>query len=158
MSAQKKIFLMPYPVQIIGWVLAGGSVLVLVGSLLFTPEYRSYADPVIIFFFFFLGLFLAGLSKEKTEDEFSVFLRTRSALTAVAFMFGLRIFIALALGSMATWADSNERILAWFDTESNARMLKVLKEVTSYGGAFILYLIIYKIRLAIYRKGSRDEE
>ena len=158
MRTQKKVFLLPYPVQIIGWALVGVSVLGLVGMAVFSPRYNEIVNPYSALLLFFLGLLLVGLSKEKTEDEFSIFLRTRSALTAVSFMFGLRLLIALALSSLATWAHSNESVLAWFDTKSNALMLKVLKEITGYGGAFILYLIIYKIRLAFYRKGSRDEE
>ncbi len=160
---KKKVFLMPHQVQIAGWVLAGVSLLVFVGSCIFTPAYQAKADPVTWFSLMFVGLFLVGLSKEKVEDEFTVFMRTRSALTAIALMFAIRIVIALTLalaltGTWVTSAASHERFIAWYDTESHARMLKVFKEITGYGGAFMLYLIIYKIRLIRYRKESRIEE
>ena len=160
MRTQKKVFLMPYPVQIAGWVLAGVSLLVFVGSWVFTPSYRPKADPVTWMSFIFLGLFLVGLSKEKVEDEFTVFMRTRSALTAISVAVAIRIVFALIFTSLAAWAHfgPNESLEAWLDTESHFRMTKVAKEMTGYGGAFLLYLIIYKIRLARYRKESRTEE
>ena len=39
-----------------------------------------------------------------------------------------------------------------------ASLVKSAKEVTNYGGAFLLYLIIYKIRLLHYLKEDGHEE
>ena len=107
----------------------------------------------------FIGLLLAGLSREKQEDEFTVFLRTRSALTAVAFMFALKVVIALIAVTLTALTHLH---LIGEEVFVNNRSVAVpflsLKEMTGYGGAFILYLLLYKIRLARYYKEVNDEE
>lgn len=160
MSKQKKVFLMRYQVQITGWVLTGVSLLVLAVSWIITPDYRPKADPVTWLSLTYIGLFLVGLSKEKVEDEFTVFMRTRSALTAIALMLAIRIVLALTFTTLVMWAEfkPSENLRVWLDTERHAQMLEVFNKITGYGGAFLLYLIIYKIRLARYRKESRIEE
>lgn len=107
--------------------------------------FYGYAkETVYSYLFIFLGIFLMGLSREKQEDEFTIYLRTRSALTAIAIMFGLRILFAIvfALFSISHSEQLNDGI--WKD------LWKSSEGLTNYGGAFLLYFIIYKIRLARY--------
>ena len=160
MNTQKKLYLLPHRCQLIGWILVGVSLVFAIGSLLFIKEQddrETYAGLGIIISF--IGLFLAGLSRERQEDEFTVFLRTRSALTAVAFMFALKVVIALIA---VTLTELTHLHLIGEEVFVNNRSVAVpflsLKEMTGYGGAFILYLLLYKIRLARYYKEVNDEE
>ena len=160
MDTQKKLYLLPHRCQLIGWILIGVSLVFAIGSLLFIKgqsDRETYAGLGVILSF--IGLFLAGLSRERQEDEFTVFLRTRSALTAVAFMFALKVVIALIAVTLTALTHLH---LIGEEVFVNNRSVAVpflsLKEMTGYGGAFILYLLLYKIRLARYYKEVNDEE
>ena len=160
MNTQKKLYLLPHRCQLIGWILVGVSLVFAVGCLLFIKgqsDRETYAGLGVILSF--IGLFLAGLSRERQEDEFTVFLRTRSALTAVAFMFALKVVIALIA---VTLTELTHLHLIGEEVFVNNRSVAIpflsLKEMTGYGGAFILYLLLYKIRLARYYKEVNDEE
>ena len=160
MNTQKKLYLLPHRFQLIGWILVGVSLVFAIGSLLFIKgqgNRETYAGMGIIISF--IGLFLAGLSREKQEDEFTVFLRTRSALTAVAFMFAFRILLVLILLTMAMLTSLNvigEEV--FMDNRTAALSFKSLLKPTGFSGAFVLYLLLYKIRLARYYKEVNDEE
>ena len=159
MSTQKKLYLLPHRCQLIGWILVGFSLVFIIGSILILKngdEQFTYAAGGMVISF--IGLMLAGLSREKQEDEFTVFLRTRSALTAVAFMFALKVFIALFVAVMAMLRIQDVIPKEAFDNRSMAMGLRLLREWTGYGGAFILYLLLYKIRLARYYKEVNVEE
>lgn len=160
MNTQKKLYLLPHRCQLIGWILVGVSLVFAVGCLLFIKgqsDRETYAGLGVILSF--IGLFLAGLSRERQEDEFTVFLRTRSALTAVALMFALKVVIALIA---VTLTELTHLHLIGEEVFVNNRSVAIpflsLKEMTGYGGAFILYLLLYKIRLARYYKEVNDEE
>ena len=160
MNTQKKLYLLPHRCQLIGWILIGVSLVFVIGSILILKnedEQFTYAAGGMIISF--IGLLLAGLSREKQEDEFTVFLRTRSALTAVAFMFALKVVIALIAVTLTALTHLH---LIGEEVFVNNRSVAVpflsLKEMTGYGGAFILYLLLYKIRLARYYKEVNDEE
>ena len=160
MSTQKKLYLLPHRCQLIGWILVGVSLVFAMGCLLFIKgqsDRETYAGMGIIFSF--IGLFLAGLSREKQEDEFTVFLRTRSALTAVAFMFAFRILLVLIVATMGMMTSLNvigEGVFV--DNRTVGLTFKSLLKTTGFGGAFVLYLLLYKIRLARYYKEVNDEE
>ena len=160
MNTQKKLYLLPHRCQLIGWILVGVSLVIAIGSMLFIKGRdlkETYAGMGIIFSF--IGLFLAGLSRERQEDEFTVFLRTRSALTAVAFMFAFRILLVLILLAMGTLTSLNvvgEEV--FMDNRIVALSFKSLVRHTGFSGAFVLYLLLYKIRLARYYKEVNDEE
>ena len=82
MNTQKKVFLLPYKCQIVGWYIAGAALLVMIGSFFFGLD-----DMLLLRFqiygmlFLYVGCFLVGFSREKTEDEFTLYLRTSSALS-----------------------------------------------------------------------------
>ena len=160
MNTQKKLYLLPHRCQLIGWILVGVSVVFAVGSLLFIKgqsDRETYAGLGVVFSF--IGLLLAGLSRAIQEDEFTVFLRTRSALTAVAFMFAFRILLVLILLAMGTLTSLNvvgEEV--FMDNRIVALSFKSLVRHTGFSGAFVLYLLLYKIRLARYYKEVNDEE
>ena len=160
MNTQKKLYLLPHRCQLIGWILVGVSLVFVICSILILEnedEQFTYAAGGMIISF--IGLFLAGLSRERQEDEFTVFLRTRSALTAVAFMFAFRILLVLFLTIMATLTESNVIDAGVFmDNRTVAMSFKSLLKTTGFSGAFVLYLLLYKIRLARYYKEVNDEE
>ena len=160
MNTQKKLYLLPHRCQLIGWILIGASLVFVIGSTLILKnedEQFTYAAGGMIISF--IGLLLAGLSREKQEDEFTVFLRTRSALTAVAFMFAFRILlvlIMLTMGMLTTMKVIGEEV--FLDNRIVALSFKSLLKSTGFSGAFVLYLLLYKIRLARYYKEVNDEE
>ena len=160
MNTQKKLYLLPHRCQLIGWILVGISLVFAIGSLLFIKgqsNRETYAGLGVVFSF--IGLFMAGLSREKQEDEFIVFLRTRSALTAVAFMFAFRILLVLIIVTMGMLTSLNvigEGV--FMDNRTVALSFKSLLKPTGFSGAFVLYLLLYKIRLARYYKEVNDEE
>ena len=160
MNTQKKLYLLPHRCQLIGWILVGISLVFAIGSLLFIKgqsDRETYAGLGVVFSF--IGLFMAGLSREKQEDEFTVFLRTRSALTAVAFMFAFRILLVLIIVTMGMLTSLNvigEGV--FMDNRTVALSFKSLLKPTGFSGAFVLYLLLYKIRLTRYYKEVNDEE
>lgn len=158
MNTQKKLYLLPHRFQLIGWILIGVSLVFVIGSVLLLKGDDAFTAAGGGMIISFIGLLLAGLSRERQEDEFTVFLRTRSALAAVAFMFALKVVVALFVVIMATLRIQNVIPKEAFDNRSMAMGLRLLREWTGYGGAFILYLLLYKIRLARYYKEVNDEE
>ena len=136
MNTQKKLYLLPHRCQLIGWILVGVSLVFAIGSLLFIKgqdDRETYAGLGIIISF--IGLFLAGLSRERQEDEFTVFLRTRSALTAVAFMFAFRILLVLFYMIMATLTVSDVIDAGVFlDNRTAAMSFKSLLRTSGFSG------------------------
>jgi len=160
MDTRKKLLLLPYGFQVAGWIIAGFSAILFLYGILFIDKPYIQNDPAVFgIALFFIGLFIIGLSRERQEDEFTLYLRTRSALTAIVVMFGLSIFMLLVLGTLAGFANGNDIVTEKvFNNQSFADFYKGFQRHTGYGDAFILYLILYKIRLAIYKRGARDEE
>ena len=157
MNTQKKLYLLPHRCQLIGWILVGVSLVFVICSILILEnedEQFTYAAGGMIISF--IGLLLAGLSREKQEDEFTVFLRTRSALTAVLALKVIIALIAVTLTELTHLHLIGEEVFV--NNRSVAVPFLSLKEMTGYGGAFILYLLLYKIRLARYYKEVNDEE
>lgn len=151
MNTQKKVFLLPYKCQIVGWFIVGAAMLVMIGSYFFGLEATQLLKFQILgILFLYVGCFLVGFAREKTEDEFTLYLRTNSALTAMLVICALRILL--------------HTVLAIFDLSGPLEkdLHDLLKDAfdgfASFGTVFILYLILYKIRLARYNKEVADEE
>ena len=143
MNTQKKLFLLPYRFQTVGCVLMGIGLVMWIISFIAGFEFETsvqwtlYGTLVI-----FVGLFLIGFSREKREDEFTLHLRTSSALTAMLVIFGLKILLTFVKG-----------FLLWKGVISKDGLVEdMFTEVTSLSMVFFLYLIIYKIRLARFNK------
>lgn len=146
MNTQKKLFLLPYRFQIIGCVIAAVSTVMFFWGLSTSNKPAIQNDWMVFgYAFLLLGIFLIGLAREKVEDEFTLFMRTRSALTAIAIILGLRIVLALTFSILAVSVSEET-----FNSPLMARIGKSLKELTDYSMAFILYVILYKLRLARY--------
>lgn len=153
MKTQKKIFLLPYRCQIAGRVIAIIGVLAWIASLVLTVIHRDM-DTIQLFrwhlyslLILFVGLYLIGFSREKQEDEFTLHLRTSSALTAMLVIFGLDIVLSFVSG-----------VLEMKGIVSKDGMFSdLVDEWTSLGMVFFLYLIIYKIRLARFNKESKEQ-
>ena len=161
MNTQKKLYLLPHRWQVIGWIIMGASLLATIVGLLFSKNPNDQMATVYLggFLFALSGMLIAGLSREKQEDEFTVFLRTRSALTAISVMLGLRIVFPLIMTFLTCLSHNNDYLRsAIFDNPSVANFITAFKKATGYGGAFALYLILYKIRLAKYNLQLAKEE
>ena len=150
MHTQKKLFLLPHCFQRIGLILTVVSTIVFFWAV-FSSEDMLNNVTVIAYAFAFLGLFFVGVAKEKVEDEFTLFTRTRSALTAIAVMFGLNILLALTVFAAKVFSANVT------DGSLLIRFVDSFTELTGYGGAFILYILLYKFRLARYKARMERE-
>ena len=151
MNTQKKVFLLPYKCQVVGWFIAGAALLVMIGSFFFGLD-----DMLLLRFqiygmlFLYLGCFLIGFAREKTEDEFTLYLRTSSALTAMLAICALRLLLSTVFVIFELSGPMEKDI---------HDMLKdTINGFTSFGSVLFLYLILYKIRLSRYNKDVADEE
>ena len=150
MQTQKKLFLLPHCFQRIGLILTVVSTIVFFWAV-FSSEDMLNNVTVIAYAFAFLGLFFVGVAKEKVEDEFTLFTRTRSALTAIAVMFGLNILLALIVFTAKVFSANVT------DGSLLIKFVDSFTEMTGYGGAFILYILLYKFRLARYKARMERE-
>ena len=151
MNTQKKVFLLPYKCQIVGWYIAGAALLVMIGSFFFGLD-----DMLLLRFqiygmlFLYVGCLLVGFSREKTEDEFTLYLRTSSALTALLVICALRTLLA----TIFVIHDLSGPL----EKDAHDMIKKAIDGFTGFGSVLFLYLILYKIRLGRYNKEGADEE
>ena len=151
MSTQKKVFLLPYKCQIVGWFIVGAALLAMIGALFFGQDSMLQVRFLIYgTLFLYVGCFLVGFSREKTEDEFTLHLRTSSALTALLVICALRILFNTIVAVF--------QIPGPIDKDLHELIKDLINGFTSFGTVFILYIILYKIRLARYNKEVADEE
>ena len=153
MNTQKKVFLLPYRCQIAGRVIALVGLLALIASMILTPFQKMDSHAVIHCYLYstvilFVGMYLIGFSREKQEDEFTLRLRTSSGLTAMLVIFGLEIVLSFVLGYLEMKGIVSK----------DGMFSDMVDEWTSLGSVFILYLIIYKFRLARFNKEASHEE
>ena len=151
MIKQKKVFLLPYKCQVVGWFIAGAALLAMVGSFFFGLESTLLLRFQIYgILFLYLGCFLIGFSREKTEDEFTLYLRTSSALTALLVICALRFLLHTVLAIL--------QFSGPLEKDFHDMLKEVFDGFASFGSVLFLYLILYKIRLARYYKEVNDEE
>ena len=152
MIKQKKVFLLPYKCQVVGWFIVGAALLAMVGSFFFI----AFEDILLLRFqiygllFLYVGCLLVGFSREKTEDEFTLYLRTSSALTAMLAICALRLLLSTVIAIFELSGPMEKGI---HDVLKDA-----INGFTGFGSVLFLYLILYKIRLGRYNKEGADEE
>lgn len=150
MNTQKKLFLLPYRFQPVGSVLAGIGLVMWIIPFLAGLEGKTmlhwalYGTLAI-----YVGLLLIGFSREKREDEFTLHLRTSSALTAMLVIFVLKILLTTLISILH---------LKGVDKGSIDVVKDLVNGITSIGAIFFLYLLLYKIRLARFNRESSHEE
>ena len=151
MNTQKKVFLLPYKCQVVGWFIVGAALLVMIGSFFFGLDsmllirFQIYGILLL-----YVGFFLVGFAREKMEDEFTLHLRTSSALTAMLVICALRILFNTIVAIF--------QIPGPMDKDLHDMIKDLINGFTSFGTVFILYIILYKIRLGRYNKEVADEE
>ena len=149
MSTKKKLFLLPYHYQLVGWFVVGVSILVFFACFFLKLDTRQATlYPLRAFMTIYIGLFLVGFAREKREDEFTLHLRTNSALTAMLVIFAIRIVLGIVLVIL----QANGVF------QKDGTVERLFDENTSFSSVFLLYLILYKVRLARYNKEIKDEE
>lgn len=149
MENKKKILLLPHRYQAVGWVVAGVALLGMIATAFFNLELmqllRYQISGVLLLF---LGLFLVGFSQEKAEDEFTIHIRTSSALASLLIICALKILLGLLFVVL--------RMTEVIGEEDND-FVKDLIDL-DFGSVFILYLILYKLRLRRYNRKAGHEE
>ena len=149
MDANKKLLLLPNCFQLVGWIVAAAAAVCLVCTLLLskTPFLESLA-AVLGTVVLVAGLFLVGFSREKTEDEFTLHLRVSSALTALLVVFVLWILKTIVIVFL----------VRFLPLEVFGPIHITLNCLTGFVAVFVLYLVLFKIRLAHFNKKSAYEE
>ena len=141
--------MLPNCFQLVGWIVAAAAAVCLVCTLLLskTPFLESLPaglGTVVLV----AGLFLVGFSREKTEDEFTLHLRVSSALTAL-----LVVFVLWMLKTV-----SSVILVRLLPMEMFGRIQIALNFLTGFVAVFVLYLVLFKIRLARFNTKSAYEE
>ena len=134
MNTQKKVFLLPYKCQVVGWFMAGAALLVMIGSFFFGLD-----DMLLLRFQIYGMLFL-----------YTLYLRTSSALTAMLAICALRLLLSTVFAIFELSGPMEKGI---HDVLKDA-----INGFTGFGSVLFLYLILYKIRLGRYNKEGADEE
>ncbi len=125
--------------------------LVMVGSFFFgLDDMQLLHYQIYGILFLYLGCFLVGFAREKAEDEFTLYLRTSSALTALLVICALRFLLHTVLAILEFSGP--------LEKDFHDLLKDAFDGFASFGSVFILYLILYKIRLCRYNKEVVDEE
>ena len=149
MESNKKLFLLPHCFQLVGWIVAAlAAVCVVCALLLAKTPYLENAPAIIGTVLLVAGLFLVGFSREKTEDEFTLHLRVSSALTAL-----LVVFFLWILNTIVTVF-----LVRFLPLEVFGPIEIALDCLTGFVAVFVLYLVLFKIRMAHFNKKSAYEE
>ena len=149
MESNKKLFLLPHCFQLVGWIVAAlAAVCVVCALLLAKTPYLENAPAIIGTVLLVAGLFLVGFSREKVEDEFTLHLRVSSALTAL-----LVVFVLWMLKTV-----SSVILVRLLPMEMFGRIQIALNFLTGFVAVFVLYLVLFKIRLARFNTKSAYEE
>ncbi len=91
-----------------------------------------------------------GFSKERQEDEFTLYLRTSSALRALLIVFALQFVLRLVVSIL-----EYKQVFGEFGMKT---LNEFVDSITSLGAVFILYLIMYKVRLRRYNHLALDTQ
>lgn len=149
MEPDKKLYLLPHRFQLVGWIMAAAAALCVASALLLTKTPFLESLPAILgTVFLVIGLFVVGFSREKTEDEFTLHLRVSSAVTSLLVVFGFWILKTVA----------SVFLVRLLPLEVFGPIQTALNCLTGFVAIFVLYLALFKIRLAIFNKESAYEE
>ena len=149
MEPDKKLYLLPHRFQLVGWIVAAAAAVCVAGALLLSKvPYLESLPAILGTVFLVAGLFLVGFSREEVEDEFTLHLRVSSAVTALLVVFGLWILKTVA----------SVFLVRLLPLEVLGPLQIALNFLTGFVAIFVLYLALFKIRLAFFNKQSAYEE
>lgn len=154
MDSNKKLLLLPNCFQLVGWIVAAAAAVCLVCTLLLSKTPFLESLPAVLGTVVLVaGLFLVGFSREKTEDEFTLHLRVSSALTSL-----LVVFVLWILKSIANVFLVRLLPMEVFGEVFGAVQI-VLNFLTGFVAIFVIYLAMFKIRLARFnqKEGTHEE-
>ena len=151
MNTQKKLFLLPYRFQMVGGIIAVIGFLVSIVPQFFGID-GSLSTHCLIYGMLAvaLGLFMFGFSREKQEDEFTLYLRTSSALRALLVIFALDFVLKFIVGIFEYY-----QVFGEFGMKA---LNEFVDSITSLGAVFIIYLIMYKVRLRRYNRMALETQ
>ena len=155
MNAQKKLYLLPHRCQLIGWILIGFSLVFVVCSILILKnehEQFTYAAGGMIISF--IGLLLAGLSREKQEDEFIRHIRVRTLIYFV--------IVCLIIGYVHSLSENMYQVYLMRSMKTisyiGAISLLILRLVSWLPFAAVVYSLVLRKVLSNNLKESGNEE
>ena len=134
--------------------MAAAAALCVASALLLTKTPYLESLPAILGTVFLVaGLFLVGFSREEVEDEFTLHLRVSSALTSL-----LVVFVLWILKSIANVFLVRLLPMEVFGEVFGAVQI-VLNFLTGFVAIFVIYLAMFKIRLARFnqKEGTHEE-
>lgn len=146
-TINRNSLLLPHRYHIVGWVLFALSWGALgIGLLLFNvwraiPQDYSHYLTMIFFSLIYISAFFVGLSREKHEDEFIMYLRKKAIVLSSSTTFLIFIVYNLAI---ALFPNGRLPMFTYY----------LFPPLTSIGFAFVLYVSIFKISLFTYWRKS----
>lgn len=151
-----KSYLLPNYFKRTGWIIfVSGFVVFFAGLYAFNilkiiPQAYSRYLTLILYVLLYLSALFVGFSKEKIEDELTTTSRINSlAITAyISFIVFLFFQFAYAIA-----------IAFRFLTADSYKLLETAKRIlVSPIFLFMLYIIIFRVKIYKYNKGIKDEE
>ena len=147
MKTEKTLFLLPHRFQIFGIILACFSFFFLLISLFMGLDSSVLVRCQIYgLLVLYIGLLIIGSSREKHEDEFTIYLRAKSALSALLYVFLLKIILTLFTSILQ------------FKGTLPSSLKELINAVTGLGFVFVVYLFLFKSQLSRYNKESKKQE
>lgn len=146
-----KNYLLPHNFQNIGWGIFIFSLILLIGcrhasSALMTFDHdNNYIPSVVLYIIIMIAAYFVAFSKEKMEDELIQVMRYTSIVFTVITGF---ILYTIVLAFFAI--NKSHPILP----ENSYGYLMVVNPVT----LFILYVLIFRMRLFISKRGMQNAE
>ena len=150
---KNKSYMLPYRYRKYGYGLIIAAILALpVGLLLANvleviPQTHTRFIAMTMYIFFFLGLFVVVMSKEKDEDEMIAAIRRKSVSLTAFIAFGLFILINLIIALAHGFRSLNTLALAL----TTIGLTNVLTFI-------IIYLTTFRISLWKMRRQCKEDE
>ena len=156
---KNKTYMLPYRFRNWGYGLIIASVLSLVLGLLMAnvweiiPQTHTRFISMVMYLFFFLGIFIIVMTEEKDEDEMIDSIRRRSIAATAFIAFGFFMVINLVMAFLHGF-----RSLQSMSFVSSLVTVLTGTGLTSVNTYIILYLIIFRISIWKMRKQCKEDQ
>ena len=155
---KNKTYMLPYRFRKCGYGLIIASVLSLVLGLLMAnvweiiPQAHTRFISMVMYLFFFLGIFVIVMTEEKDEDEMIDSIRRRSIATTAFIAFGFFMVINLVMAFLHGF-----RSLESMSFVTSLVTVLTGTGLTSVNTYIILYLFIFRISIWKMRRQCKED-